>query len=284
MYEVVKGRGRLVGEGEERERIDPGRSMRLLWRLEIAPKRGPKPSLSVDDIVEAAVEIADEEGLDAVSMRRIAERLGVGAMTLYTYIPAKSDLYDLMYDRVVGQQLHTGGRDEISFPEDAGWRENLELIARGQWEIYQRHHWFVELPWTRVPLGPNILDAYERAVSVVGGLGLDGKEMTEILTLISSYVHGAARLAVEAVTLPTTTSIDDEDWWADVGPVLEAIWDPVRFPTLSSPAMAHAWDQPDAETSYFLAGAVASFEFGLARVLDGIEAFIASRERSSDPD
>jgi AcrR family transcriptional regulator len=267
---VREGSG--VGEREERERIDPGRSMRLLWRLEIAPKRGPKPSLNVDDIVAAAVEIADEEGLEAVSMRRIAERLGVGAMTLYTYIPAKSDLYDLMFDRVVG-------RYEIVFADDAGWRENLELIARGQWEIYRRHHWFAELPWTRVPLGPNILDAYERAVSVVSDLGLSGKDMTEILTLVSSYVHGAARLAVEAVTLPTTTSIDDEDWWADVGPVLEAIWDPVRFPTLSSPAMAHAWDQPNTG-GYFLAEAVASFEFGLARVLDGIETFIASNDRS----
>ena len=83
-------------------------------------------------------------------MRRIAERLGVGAMTLYTYIPAKSDLLDLMYDRVVGQQLAAyefvpGGRRVGA--------TNLELIARGQWEIYQRHHWFGQLPWTRVPSG-----------------------------------------------------------------------------------------------------------------------------------
>jgi AcrR family transcriptional regulator len=259
-----------VGDKDDRDRIDPGRSMRLLWRLQIGRTRGPKPSLKVDDIVEIAVRIADAEGLDAVSMRRIAERLGVGAMTLYTYIPAKSDLFDLMYDRVVGQHAP-------EFPVGGDWRANLERVARGQWDIYQRHHWFAQLPWTRVPLGPNILDAYERAMSVVAGLGLSGKEMTEIITLVSSYVHGAARSAVEAVTLPSSTSIGDEDWWADVGPVLQAIWDPVRFPTLSSPEMAHAWDQPDTESSYFLAAAVASFEFGLARVLDGIEVFISRR-------
>lgn len=263
-----------MGEREDREGIDPGRSMRLLWRVEIGRKRGPKPSLNVDDIVAAAVEIADEEGLGAVSMRRIAERLGVGAMTLYTYIPAKSDLFDLMFDHVVGQ--HTG-----PFPEGADLRSNLELLARGQWDIYQRHHWFAELPWSRVPLGPHILDAYEQAVSLVSGVGLSGKEMTEIFTLISSYVHGAARLAVEAVTLPATTSIDDEAWWADVDRVLEDIWDPARFPTLSSPEMAHAWDQPSGDSRYFLAEAVASFEFGLARVLDGIEIFIAGKERAS---
>jgi AcrR family transcriptional regulator len=259
-----------VGKKDERDRIDPGRSMRLLWRVELRRTRGPKPTLTVDDIVAVAIEIADAEGLEAVSMRRIADRLEVGTMTLYTYIPAKSDLLDLMFDQLVG-------RYEVTLAKDAGYRANLELIARGQWEIYRRHHWFAQLPWTRVPLGPHILDAYERALTVVAGLGLSGKEMTEILTLVSSYVHGAARLAVEAVTLPTSTSIDDDEWWSQVDPELQAIWDPVRFPLLSSAEMAHAWDQPDAERGYFLAEAVASFEFGLARVLDGIEAFVNRR-------
>ncbi len=257
-------------ERDERQRIDPGRSMRLLWRLEFGRNRGPKPKLRVEDIVTTAIEIADADGLGAVSMRRIAERLGVGPMTLYTYIPAKSDLLDLMFDRTVGEE-------HAQIPEGAGWREGLEAIARGQWELHRRHHWFSELPWTRVPLGPNILDAYERAVSVVSGIGLSGKEMTEVLTLVTSYVRGAARLAVEAVTLPFTTSMDDEAWWAGVAPVLESVWDPSRFPTLTSPEMAHTWDQPDEEHDYFLAEALASFEFGLARVLDGIEAYLERR-------
>ena len=258
-------------ERDERERIDPGRSMRLLWRLEFGRNRGPKPKLRVEDIVTTAIEIADAEGLGAVSMRRIAERLGVGPMTLYTYIPAKSDLLDLMFDRTVGEE-------HVQIPEGAGWREGLEAIARGQWELHRRHHWFSELPWTRVPLGPNILDAYERAVSVVvrdrvERQGDDGGAHPRHLV----RQRGAARLAVEAVTLPFTTSMDDEAWWAGVAPVLESVWDPSRFPTLTSPEMAHAWDQPDVEHDYFLAEALASFEFGLARVLDGIEAYIERR-------
>lgn len=259
-----------MAEDENRERIDPGRSMRLLWRLELGRNRGPKPKLRVDDIVTTAVEIADQEGLSAVSMRRIAERLDVGPMTLYTYIPAKSDLLDLMFDHVVGQS-------PVEISEDAGWRAGLEAIARGQWDLAQRHHWFSELPWTRVPLGPNVLDAYERAVSVVRGVGLSGKEMNEVLNLVTAFVHGAARLAVEAATLPSTTSMDDEEWWAGVLPVLESIWDPSRFPTLTSPEMAQAWEQPNADRGYFLAEVEASFEFGLARVLDGVETFIAGR-------
>ena len=175
-----------------------------------------------------------------------------------------------MYDRVVCEQA-------VSFPEGSGVRERLEIMARGQWDLHQRHHWISQMPWTRVPLGPNILDAYEKAVTAVSGTGLSGKEITEVLTLLSSYVHGAARLAVDAVTLPSTTSIDDAEWWAGVGPVMEDIWDPDRFPTLSSPEMAHAWDQAFERKDDFLAEALSSFEFGLARVLDGIEAFIQSR-------
>jgi AcrR family transcriptional regulator len=274
VYGVVKRReSEPMAAEDDREGIDPGRSMRLLWRLEVGRNRGPKPKLRVDDIVSIAIEIADREGLSAVSMRRIAERLGVGPMTLYTYIPAKSDLLDMMFDHVVGQA-------PVEIPEDAGWRAGLEAIARGQWDLAQRHHWFSELPWTRAPLGPNVMDAYERAVSVVWGFGLSGKEMNEVLNLVTAYVHGAARLAVEAATLPFTTSMDDEEWWASIGPVLESIWDPSRFPTLSSPEMAGAWDQPDADRGYFLSEVEASFEFGLARVLDGVEAFIARRDET----
>jgi AcrR family transcriptional regulator len=259
-----------MAERNEPERIDPGRSMRLLWGLELGGRRGPKPSLNLDDIVSTAVEIADEEGLDAVSMRRIAERLGVGAMTLYSYVPTKSDLLDLMVDRIAGEQVK-------SFDEGADWRTSLEMIARGQWEMCQRHHWVVHLTWTRAPMGPNMLDAYESAMSVVAVLGVSSREMSEILMLLSSYVFGAARLAVDAVTIPSTTSMDDAEWWARVDPVLEAVWDPARFPTLSRPEMATAWAQPDDERGFFFAEAVSAFEFGLARVLDGIEAFVERR-------
>ena len=260
-----------MGESREKEGIDPGRSMRLLWRIERAPKRGPKQRLTTDEIVTAAVDLADREGFAAISMRRVAERLGVGAMTLYTYVPAKSDLLDLMYDRVIGDY-------SVSFPEDADWRDRLELIARAQWDLYREHRWIGHMPWTRVPLGPNILDDYEKSAAAIAGIGLSGKEMTEVLTLVASYVRGAARLATEAQTLPVVTAMDDEAWWSDVGGVLESVWDPVRFPTLSSPEMSQAWEQAEDEGGYFLTEALASFEFGLARVLDGVEAFIERRK------
>lgn len=267
MYGVVK-EARTKGDKGEREGIDPGRSMRLLWRIERTPGRGPKQKLSTEQIVTAAISIADEEGFAAISMRRVAERLGVGAMTLYTYVPAKGDLLDLMYDRVIGDH-------EVTLPEPSTWRERLETITRAQWDLFQEHRWIADMPWTRVPLGPNILDSYEAAAAAIAGIGLSGKEMTEVLTLVSTYVRGAARFAFEAKD--QGAAMDDEEWWAGVGTVLETIWDPIRFPTLSSPEMAQAWEQSTEEDGYFVAEAVASFEFGLARVLDGIEALIERR-------
>jgi AcrR family transcriptional regulator len=252
--------------------------MRLLWHVEVGSRPGPKPSLSVDQIVAKAIELANLFGLEALSMRKLAKSLEVKTMTLYTYVKAKSDLLDLMYDRVVGESYREL-LDDLVETGRTGWRDRLEAIARSRWELHRRHLWFGQVAWTRTPLGPNVLDAYEKALSVVADLGLSGKEMTEILTLVSAYVDGAARMAVEAVVLPSLTSIDDDAWWRAVSPILEEVWDESRYPILSSSEMSDAWDQTDKDSPYFLAEAVSSFEFGLARVLDGIEVFVDSRTK-----
>jgi AcrR family transcriptional regulator len=82
---------------------DPKRTMALLWGIGKKPTRGPKPGLSVGRIVSAAVEVADAEGLGALSMRRVADRLGIGTMSLYTYVPGKAELIDVMLDTVLGE-------------------------------------------------------------------------------------------------------------------------------------------------------------------------------------
>src|SRR5690606_20875133 len=108
---------------------DPARSLALLWRTSERVSRKGKPDLSVDRIVRAAIEVADTEGLQARSMRRVAERLGVGTMSLYTYVPGNPELLDVMLDTVYG---------ETARPEDVpgGWRARLELIARENWALY----------------------------------------------------------------------------------------------------------------------------------------------------
>src|SRR6266540_1253229 len=102
---------------------DPARSIALLWRTRERPTRGGRSGLSVERIVRAAIEIADAEGLAALSMRRVAERLGAGTMSLYTHVPGKAELLDVMLDTVYGER---------AMPEDVpgGWRGRLKLIAR----------------------------------------------------------------------------------------------------------------------------------------------------------
>ena len=116
-------------------RGDPVRSMELLWGVGPAPRsRGPKQGLSVERIVQAGIEIADAEGLAALSMRRVADKLGVGTMSLYTYIPSKAELVDVMFDRAIGAAEHP--------VVEGGWREKLTAVAWSAWELYQRHRSF----------------------------------------------------------------------------------------------------------------------------------------------
>src|SRR6476661_5122429 len=91
-------------------------SLKLLWGTKERAPRGPKPTLTVPQIVESAIAIADAEGIDNVSMRRVAERLGVGAMSLYRYVPSKAELLDLMVDAVYGER-------PAPADADGGWRE-----------------------------------------------------------------------------------------------------------------------------------------------------------------
>src|SRR5687768_1469122 len=111
---------------------DPKRSIELLWGLQERKRRGPRPRLQVADIVRAAITIADGEGLGALSMRRVADVLGVATMSLYSYVPGKAELLDLMLDTVFG---------ETPRPPIADWRGGLAAIARSNWDLYHRHPW-----------------------------------------------------------------------------------------------------------------------------------------------
>src|SRR5262245_64029270 len=126
---------------------NPQQSIDLLWGTARPPSRGPKPGLTTQQIVAAAIAVADAEGLAALSMRRVAEHLGVGAMSLYTYVPGKAELIDLMVDAVYGE---LPGSADV----DGGWRERLEGVARANWALYRRHPWMLQVASVRPALGP----------------------------------------------------------------------------------------------------------------------------------
>jgi AcrR family transcriptional regulator len=253
-------------------RGEGARSMALLWGTHPKASRGPKAALSLEQVVAAAVELADAEGLDAVSMRRVAERLGIATMSIYTYVPGKAELLDLMLDRVNAER-------DTNLTKDR-WREGLEAMARDQWAMYERHPWTLYVASGRGTLGPNELDAYEAAMRVVAGLGLPARDVVAIVDALSMYVRGAARDAAEAAGAAEATGTSEADWWYEREPILEELMAPDRFPTLTRLGGEGGFDVPDDTPNYNLRFALDDFEFGLQRYLDGVEAFIGGRPAS----
>jgi AcrR family transcriptional regulator len=244
---------------------DPARTLALLWGATEPPSRGPKPGLSVEQVVRAAIELADAEGLAALSMRRVAERLGVGTMSLYTYVPAKAELIDLMLDAVLLEAVR---------PLEGGWRARLEQIARENWALYRRHPWLLQVATARPPLGPGVTAKYEHELRAIDGIGLTDLEMDSVITLVVGFVHGAARGAFDAAQIEQRTGMTDEQWWEASAPVLERLVDFTRYPIASRVGTAAG----EAHGSAY--NAEHAFEFGLQRVLDGVEALVRARQGS----
>ncbi|QXJ20384.1 TetR/AcrR family transcriptional regulator [Actinomadura graeca] len=241
---------------------DPKRSLELLWGVQDRPRRGPKPRLSVDAIVRAAVGIADAEGLDALSMRRIADELGVATMSIYTYVPGKAELIDVMLDRAVGG---------LTPPSAPSWRARLEHIARDNWALFHRHPWMLQVAVARPPMGPNMLAKYEYELRAIEGVGLTDLEMDAVVALVTGFAESAARVSVNAAEAERRSGVSDLEWWEATAPLLERLIDPADYPVGGRVGTA-------AGQEYNAAVAPdRAFEFGLARILDGIETLIASR-------
>lgn len=243
---------------------DLRRSIALLWGVTGGGRRGPKPSRSVDEVVLVAIDIADTEGLAALSMRRVAEALRLSPMALYTYVPSKAELLDLMLDRVSAEVGDPG-------PTLQGWRAKLENLARQRWAMAQRHPWIMQVGTHRPPIGPNVLAAAEATLQAIDGIGLDDREMQLVSGLITNYVRGAMRGALEAREVEQQSGITDEQWWARNAELLEGLIERERYPTtvrVGESSKAANESGPDLDRS---------FEFGLQRALDGIEVFIANR-------
>ncbi|NYI05473.1 TetR/AcrR family transcriptional regulator [Allostreptomyces psammosilenae] len=244
---------------EKNERRDPARTMALLWRAREEPTRGPRPGLTVDRIVDAGIEIADAEGLAGLSMRRVAERLGVGTMSLYTYVPGKADLVAAMRDKVTGQTA------PVLDAATSGWRAALEHYARESWEMYHRHPWALTASWSQELTGPHETARLDAALRAVSGIGLTESEMLQVVVLIDGYVRGAAQISVDMQQTASREGVDEMEWWAERGPMLERFITPSRFPALTAIWRAGAFGAEDD-----------GLEFGLRRVLDGVARLVES--------
>ncbi|MQA09925.1 MAG: TetR family transcriptional regulator [Pseudonocardiaceae bacterium] len=243
---------------------DPKRSIELLWGIQERPKRGPKPRLTVERIARAGIEVADAEGLAALSMRQVADRVGVGTMSLYTYVPGKAELIDVMLDTVYGELV---AADEVP----GGWRAKLEHVARQNWALFHRHPWTLQVAASRPALGPNATTKYDYELRAVEGIGLTDLEMDAVVSLIVGHAEGAARRAVDAAEAERRTGLTDLQWWEAYSPLLDEVVDANQFATAARVGQA-------AGTAYGAAHDFEyGFEFGLQRVLDGIEGLVRGR-------
>lgn len=234
------------------------RSLALLWGAGPEPTRGPRPGLTVDRIVAAAVALADADGLAALSMRNLAGALGVGTMTLYRYVPGRAELVALMVDRVMGE-----GLDDP--PAGDGWRERLTAVAVGEWEAYRRHPWLLSVEQGRPLLGPRSMEVTESALRTLDGTGLSALDRMSVVVVVSSFVSGLARSAAETAGAAERTGISDEDWWAVHGDYLAGTAE--RAPHLWAAGEAGAWAEGALEQD---------LRFGLGTILDGVAARVAA--------
>ena len=238
---------------------DPARTLQLLWRDPAAvPRHGPRQGLTVDQVVAAATALADAEGLDAVTMRRVAASLGVVPMTLYTYVPGKAELLDLMLDSACARMPRT---DTSGRP----WRERLAAIAAENRALFEAHPWAAAVSTVRPPLGPGLIAKYEHELSALDGLGLDDVQMDAALTHLLTFVQAWAGAAADA-RANRESGMDDEQWWAARAPLLARVLDPGAYPlatrvgTSAGTAHAAAYDPEHA------------YRFGLRVILDGLAA------------
>jgi AcrR family transcriptional regulator len=236
-------------------------SIEAAWGLRDRPHKGPKPGLSLRRIVDAAVRVAESEGLAAVSMSRVAAALGASTMSLYRYVSAKEELLDLMVDAV-------SGRPGPPPEPGQGWREGLSRWAWEQRATYYRNPWALRIPIRGLPVTPNQVAWFENGLSCLAGTGLAEDAKASVVLLVSTYVRAEAMVGADIGGAIEAAGTTPQEWMSYYGRLLTTLTDPQRFPAISRLVAAGVFDEPG--------GPDDEFTFGLERILDGIEVLLSA--------
>jgi AcrR family transcriptional regulator len=231
-------------------------SIEAAWGRRERPTKGPKPGLSLERIVDAAVRVAATEGLAAVSMARVASELGASTMSLYRYVAAKDELLALMADTAIGVP------PAATAPET--WRDGLARWAWGYHEVLRRHTWALRIPISGPPVTPNQIAWLEDGLRSLRDTGLSEQEKLSVILLLSGFVRNDATLMSDIGAAAGSAEV-----MAGYGRLLAQLADAERFPALHAAIASGALDDDDELDSEFV--------FGLERVLDGVEALVRSR-------
>jgi AcrR family transcriptional regulator len=237
-------------------------SLATAWGLRERPGKGPKPGLSLERIVSAAIHVAEADGFAAVSMNRIAKELGASAMALYRYVGAKNELIPLMLDAAIGDPPDPRAPDE-------GWRSAIGRWCWAYRDALRRSTWTLRVPISEPPNTPRQIAWFEHGLTSLRGTGLTTNEKISVVMLLSGYVrnteatfHGIA----EAVAAAAST---EDQMMATYSDVLRKVIDPERFPAVAAAVQEGVFDAADSVDGEFV--------FGLDRVLDGVDVLVRSR-------
>jgi|tagenome__1003787_1003787.scaffolds.fasta_scaffold20472736_2 AcrR family transcriptional regulator len=227
------------------------RTLEVLWATERQAARTGQQALSLDRIVATAIEIADRDGLAALSMARLAERLGSATMSLYRHVANKDELLVFMQDAAPGPP-----------PElPAGWRAGLEAWARALRGVYYAHPWILRVTAGRPPLEPGQLAWLDRALAALQDTAVPVSRRFDMVMTVLNYVRGEAHVTAVLLSGPS-------DLVTDYAEVITRLVRPERFPALGAAIAAGLFEpDPDEDPSQ-------AFDFGLTRVLDGCQHFI----------
>ncbi|MFG3621205.1 TetR/AcrR family transcriptional regulator [Nocardia sp. NPDC047654] len=225
----------------------------LVWERPEPPDRPVPAPLSREQIIRAAIRLADADGLAAVSLRKVAAALEVGPMRLYGYIATKEELLDLMVDAVYAEIRPAGD----------SWREVLRSLAETTRQAVQQHEWLADLIGGRPQLGPHALARGEAVVAAMTGVDVDA--VMPIVAAVNAYVIGAVRREITERRAERASGMDKQQWQAAFGPYLERTFATGRFPALATVIRDGAHLDADQ-----------TFRIGLEFVLDGIQARISS--------
>lgn len=242
---------------------DPARTLELLWREPGHGRsgHGPRQRHSIDEVVDAAIALADEGGLDTVTMRAVAARLRIAPMSIYTYVPGKAELLDLMLDRLY---LAMPRPSLTALP----WRERLTAVADGNRALFLAHPWLATVATIRPTLGPGTMAKYEHELSAFTGLGLGDVTIDDALTYLLTFVQASARAAGEATGQAIDSAMTDAQWWAANESLLARVFDLAAYPLAARIGSAAA----EANGAAYVPDH--AYAFGLTRTLDALAALI----------
>ncbi|TDE97382.1 TetR/AcrR family transcriptional regulator [Occultella glacieicola] len=245
--------------------VELPRGIALAWGVAANPQRGPKREMSIERIVEAAVEIADADGLGAVSMSAVATRLGFTTMSLYRYVSAKDDLILLM-------QEHGIGLPPLSVQEAETWQDGLMAFYRANVEIYRAHPWILDIPIEGTPNTPNNLAWLEAGLVVMQGMPLTAAEQIAVILLFTGHARWSAGVSRGYSQSASDHGQSPDELEQAEERLIASLVTEDMFPALSAAVEAGALSDP-----------TNPFEFGVQRILEGVEHHVAALTAGATP-